>query len=194
MIIRDEETQGPPSKVAVDFGHSGGENGERQSFQGGVDQGLVSGNFLPGPAFNELLHRMKMAGDNFGNEERGGNYDANANDAGISHYLSSSQTQVSPAELPEGFRTGRGSLSVVTLAYSPSESDSVFEMLKQAKQSVYYSSRASIFYLTRIFSLSGVRCLMAYNCHSSIDELSTFSDCSPLARLATIPSSLGGIF
>jgi hypothetical protein len=78
-----------------------------------VDQGLVSGNFLPDPAFNELLHRMKMAGDNFGNKERGGNYDANANDAGISHYLSSSQTQVSPAELPERFRAGRESSSVV---------------------------------------------------------------------------------
>ena len=72
---------------------------------------------------------MKMAGDNFGDNERGGNYDANANDAGISHYLSSSQTQVSPAELPERFRAGRESLPVVTLAYSPSESDSVFEML-----------------------------------------------------------------
>jgi hypothetical protein len=72
VIIPDEETQDPPSKVAVDFGHSGGDNGERRSFQGGVDQGMVSGNSLPDSAFNELLYRMKMAGDNFG--KRGGRY------------------------------------------------------------------------------------------------------------------------
>ena len=113
VAIRDEETSNPPPKVAVAFGHSGGENGERQTFQSGVGQGLVSGNFLPDPAFNELLHRMKVAGDNFGNDGRGGNYDANADNAGVFHYLSSPHTQVSPAELPERFRAGRESSSVV---------------------------------------------------------------------------------
>jgi hypothetical protein len=113
MAIRGEETPNPPSTAPVDFGHSGGENGERRTFQGGEDQGLVPGNFLPDPAFNELLHRMKLAGDNFGDNERGGNNGANTNEAGIFHYLSSPQTQVFPAELPERFRAGRESSSVV---------------------------------------------------------------------------------
>ena len=107
---RDKETPNPP---AVGFGYSGGENGERRTFQGGVSQGLVSGDFLPDPAFNELLHRMKVAGDNFGNEGRGENYDVSANDAGIFHYLPSTHTQVSPTELPERFRAGRESSSEV---------------------------------------------------------------------------------
>jgi hypothetical protein len=79
-----------------------------------VGQGLDSGNFLPDPAFDELLHRIKMAGDHLGDEERGGNHDISENvNAGNFRYLSSSQTQVSPVELPERFRAGRESLSVV---------------------------------------------------------------------------------
>jgi hypothetical protein len=79
-----------------------------------MDQITEKGNFLPDPAFEELLHRMNVAGDNLGDEERGGNHDGIKDaDAGHFRYLSSSQTQVSPATLPDRFRAGRESLSVV---------------------------------------------------------------------------------
>ena len=108
------ETSFPPSRAVNHFGLSVGENGERQSSQVGVDQTSETGNFLPDPAFDELLHRMNVAGNNLGDEERGENHDGIEDaDAGHFRYLSSSQTQVSPATLPDRFRAGRESLSVV---------------------------------------------------------------------------------
>jgi hypothetical protein len=114
VAIRAEETSKPPLRGLGDFGLAVGENGERQASQAGEEQILESGNFLPDPAFEKLLHQMNMDGDHLGNEERGGNHDISENvDAGNFRYLSSSQTQVSPVNLPERFRAGRESLSVV---------------------------------------------------------------------------------
>ena len=107
------ETPFLPSRMA-NSGLSVGENGERQTPLAGVDQISEGGNFLPDSDYAKLLHRMHMVENNLGDEEGGGHYDGVEDaDAGNFRYLSSSQTQVSPVNLPERFRAGRESLSVV---------------------------------------------------------------------------------
>ena len=73
VATQEGETPDPPSRGITDYGHSYWKDRERKASQGGAEQNLDSGNFLSDPDFDDLVHRMKMAGDQFEDEERGGN-------------------------------------------------------------------------------------------------------------------------
>jgi hypothetical protein len=114
MAIRGEENLFSSPILSVGFGHGTGENEERQTPKTDGEHNLGSGDFLLDPAFNELLNRMNIAGDHIGIGERGGNREIREDvNAGTFRYLPSPQTQVFPDAVPERFRAGRESLSVV---------------------------------------------------------------------------------
>jgi hypothetical protein len=76
-----------------------GENGEGQVFQADVERSMGSGNYLPDPAFDDLIHRRKMAGKSPGDEERRGRGKNRESSAGNFRYMPSTQTQGSSAEV-----------------------------------------------------------------------------------------------
>jgi hypothetical protein len=103
-----------PSPVAVDFGQGEGEATIRRGYLSDLERKDRQAKNLPDPAFDDLLNRLQIAGGYIGRDMEDGAHETRDNaNAENFRYLPSFHHQESSGVVPDRFRAGKESLSVV---------------------------------------------------------------------------------